>query len=38
MRGYLSLCNVDLIDDASLEVQVFFHNGNLFFGKADVLV
>lgn len=38
LEGYLSLRRVNLIYDASLEVNVFFHNGNLFFGKVDVLV
>ncbi len=38
ITGYLGLCSVDLIYDDSLDVKVFFHNGNLFFGKADVLM
>lgn len=37
-RRYLGLCGADLIYEASLVLEVFVHDGNLFFGKADVVV
>lgn len=38
IRSYLCLCSVDLIYDGSLELQVFSHGRDLFFGRVDVLV
>lgn len=38
IRRYLRLCGADLIYEASLVLEVFVHDGNLFFGKADVVV
>lgn len=34
----LSLCNLDLCYDSSLELKAFLHNRDLCFGRADLLV